>query len=242
MKKIIGTACLLGVASAAQAGMSFNPGVISMTYADPAAEQSVVHTTGGMGDSSSTVTVNTNVVLEFDLSGIGGGTEVFANTRIDKVVSVGTVNEVSPGVFIADAFDGMFTFTDTKGTADVSDDEVILTGNYGTTAGSSGAVFILSESGNLTANDSFVGGSLELGIGPALASILGPGFTVGDDRDASWTLTNITPDASVNEFGFFNDFFADGAFTGSFNVVPNPGSVALAGIGGLMLIRSRKRA
>ncbi len=230
-------------ATSAHAGMNLTEGVVSFTYADPSNEQSVVYVEGGAMDAGGTLTVNTNVDLEIDLSGIGGGVLLFENASIDKTVQLGTVNTVSPGIFIAPAFNGEFEFMDTMGTADPADDVLILRGTYGSAVqGSVGAAFILTESGTLTTNDSFVGGSLVFELGPALTALFAPdGLSIGDDRDASWTLTNITPDAAVNAFGFFTSFTADGAFTGSFNVVPSPGSVALAGIGGLMLFRTRKR-
>lgn len=237
MKNALVLACIVGAAAtAAQAGISLSPGTVSMTYADPSGELSVNHVTGGMGDSSSTVTVDTIVDFTVDLTGLGGSAITFMGASFVKTVDVGTVTQVAPGMFVSNAFNGSFTVTD-------SDENVIISGTYGTTDGSNGAVFILTESGSLTANDSFIGGSLEFTLGAQLADLLGDsGLSVGDDRDASWTLTNITPDVGLTQFGFFDNFDADGAFTGSFNVVPNPGSVALAGIGGLMFIRSRKRS
>lgn len=246
-------ALLAGAAATSAQASMLTEGVVSFTYADPSGELSVVHTEGGLGDLGSTITVSTNVDLEIDLTGIGGGVLNFDNVRIEKTVQLGEVTEVAPGMFLADAFNGHFDFFDTNVVAAGLPGELILSGDYGFFGGgekfgggpgdSFGAAFILTESGVLTANDSFVGGSLEFSLGTQLANLFAAdNLSVGDDRDASWTLTNITPDAAVNQFGFFSSFDADGAFTGSFNVVPSPGSVALAGIGGLMFLRSRKRA
>jgi len=213
---------------------SANAASIFLTYADPPGELSVHHETAGPGGSFSTLTVGTQVDLAIDLTDFGMGEVDFLGATFNKTVNIGSVTEVQPGLFIANATDGFFEFLD-------GDNNFIAGGTYGL-GGASGAAFILTASGNLTANASFVGGDLEYTVGSFLQGILDAENLTIDvgSADASWTLTAITPDAFVTNEGFFSTFDSNGSFTGTIETIPAPGAVALLGLGGLAATRRRR--
>jgi hypothetical protein len=243
----IGAFVFSAIAVSAQAG--FDPGTVTLTYEDTSGERAVVHTEGGSSDEFSVLTVETMVSLGVDMTDVGNGVVNFANARLEKSVNLGQVNTIGPQTYIAPAYNGEFAFFDTMGTAQRGDDQLIIAGTYGvvppsvsTSGESAGAAFILSESGSLTTNDSFDGGMLTLEMGTAFTSLFtGVPLGMGPDRDASWTLTNIVPDPGVNPYGFFTSFMADSAFTGSFALVPTPGSAALFGLSSTILAVRRRR-
>jgi len=213
---------------------SANAASIFLEYADPAGELSVMHTTAGPGDMVSTLSVGTQVNLEIDLSEFGMGAVMFAGATLNKTVNLGPVNEVQPGVFISDATNGFFEVLDGA-------NNLIIGGQYGLN-GTSGAAFVLTQSGSLTANASMVGGVLDYEIGSFLQGILDAENLVIDPSvaDASWTLTAITPDAFITNDGFFGDFDANSSFSGTIHTIPAPASVAMLGLGGLAAARRRR--
>lgn len=230
-------------AATASAGLS--PGTVSFTYANQEGGQSLSYAFNE-GDSLGTITVDSMVDVSFNFTGIGGTSgEVIQNVRVTKTASVSSATEISPGTFLAEVFDASFTFMDTLGTPDPSDDVEILSGTYGVGtrgADSSGALFIVGSSGSIVANSTFGGGELSYTLGSSLASLLSDGgLFLGEQADASWTITNVDPGVQDAGNGFFENFIADSAFTGSFNAVPSPGSMALASVAGFFLVRTRNR-
>lgn len=239
MKKAIACAIVAGLASSASAGL-ITPGEVNLTYASPAGPKTVVYTAPGAGESFGTITVSTAVTLTVDLSGVGGSVVTFDNARVQMSASVTTANEVAPFTMLAGAFDGSFEFVDTQGTPDTGDDESIVSATFGSGPGQA-ALFAIFSSGSLSANDSNAGGNLDYTIGSALGAFL-PGFTADGDANAAWGLSAIAPVASLRGDNFLNSFDANGAFTGSFGIIPNAGSITLATIAGLMVTVRRKRS
>ncbi|MEQ9616835.1 MAG: MYXO-CTERM sorting domain-containing protein [Phycisphaerales bacterium] len=225
---VLSLAAIGTIAGAADAAAIF------LEYADPPGELSVVHTTAGPGQMTSTLTVSTNVNLEIDLSAFGMGATTFMNATINKTVSLGQVNEVAPGVYLADATEGFFEFLD-------SNNNLIVGGTYGLN-GTSGAAFVLSQSGSLTTNASMVGGILEYEVGAFLQGILDANNQVLDlsAADASWTLTGISPGTDVTDEGYFADFNSNGSFSGSIHTIPAPATAAMLGLAGLAGSRRRR--
>ena len=244
MKNVLLYGAVVGLgAGTASAGLS--PGTVSFTYANQEGGQSLSYTFDE-GDALATITVDAMVDVSFNFTGIGGTPgEVIEDVRVTKTASVLSATEIGPGTFLAEVFDASFTFMDTMGTPDMSDDVEILSGSYGTgTRGteSTGALFIVGSSGSIVANSTFDGGELSYTLGSGLATLLSDGgLVLGEQADASWTITNVDPGVQGDGNGFFEDFIADSAFTGSFTAVPSPGSMALASIAGIFLVRTRNR-
>jgi len=229
MKRILSSLAAIGAVTCSASAAS-----IFLEFADPPGELSVAYTTAGPGEMFGTLAVDTAVDFEIDLTEFGMGAVEFVDAQFIHTVNIGQVVEPVPGTFVAQATSGMFEFLDSGG-------NLILSGAYGQ-GGTSGAVFVLSQSGGLTANASFVGGELSYMVGDFLQSVLDDNNQVLDfsSADAAWTLTGITPGVTVTDEGFFSSFDSNGSFSGTIATIPAPASVALLGLGGFAAARRRR--
>ncbi len=79
--------------------------------------------------------------------------------------------------------------------------------------------------------------------GPELLALLVPGRTLADPQEAVFTVTDIAtggPPLIPAGGGAIANFTANASFSGNVSVVPTPGALALAGVGGLLALRRRR--
>lgn len=224
-----------------------------LTFLDPAGAREVKYTAPTGDEGFGTLTATATVDFQIDLTDHGLGVVVFDNVTYRKTAKVSAAT-MQGSSFRAEVFDAEFSYTDGANT--------ILTGNFGagTQGGPNGGdLFINGLSGSLTSNADAVGGSLTYVFGTAPIQAGNPGagadlnallatvsLAFGAAIDGNWTLTGITPRPNVFEIGgenFLVSFDSNAAFSGTVDIVPTPGTAALAGIGLLMgLPRNRRKA
>lgn len=215
--------CTAGaVAASASAAVSF-------TYADPPSGLEVVYTAPTQPGDDGVVTIDTIVNLRVDLTDHGLGVFLFNDAHFVKNATVGPATQVDPGIFIADSNEGSFSFTTSGG-------DPILSGVY-----DGGKIIVIANSGSLTTNNSNPGGSLTLTYGAVLNALLdGTGLAFGDGIDSVWTMTAISH-VGIGPDGYFEDFESNAAYTGTAQVVPTPGALALGAFSGLLCCTRRTR-
>lgn len=219
-RAIAGSLCAIGVASA--------QGAISFTFADPSSGLEVTHTAGAAPDGvSGLLTYNNQQPLDLivysDEAGFAGAT--YTNATLTMEVVVGPAFGLG-GFAAAQLGDVHFEFRDMNG-------DLLLTGD----SGGGGLSVIGGTSGGWTTNSTDDGGGLVMEAHGALLGEL-QSASLGQliaAFDAAFTLTNITPVASVSG-DYFTSFEANSAFTGTANV-PTPGAIALLGVAGLITRR-----
>jgi len=235
IRALVGVVGVSAVAAAANADVLFtfeDPGSgFELEYVSPALVEGAVQ--GELRTlNAEPITVNLDVID--DGSGIGFGTVAFDNISFLMSLDVGAVLDTEPdsGVFEAPVLGGSFIFFDAAAEG-INPDAIILeaslTGGALLTMGSSGATITTSDQGGLV----YTAGSLLLPVLDGLG-LTGP-------ADAAFTLTDISEPASVNEFGFLNDFLSNSAFTGTATLVPTPGALAVFGFAGAAALRRRRR-
>lgn len=224
-----------------------------LTFLDPAGAREVHYTAPSGNATFGTLTATAVVDFQLDLTDHGLGVVLFDNVVYTKTAKVSNA-VMSGSSFRAEIFDAEFSYTDGANT--------ILSGTFGTGAGGTdngGDLFINGLSGSITSNADAVGGSLAytFGAAPIQAGNPGAGSTLaallatvnlafGAAIDGNWTLTGITPRPNVTEVGgiqFIASFDSNAAFSGTVDIVPTPGTAALAGLGLLMgMPRNRRKA
>ncbi len=228
---------LIGMVASAGLAASAN-GAIFTTYQDPAGDRELKYFAPTDGDIYGSLLIDTAIDFQVDLTEEGLGVLTFPGATITKTAAVSDVTELVPGtIFAAEVFNATFEIRD-------ADDNLILAGTYGNAAEKPfGAdLTMLTTSATLNANSTAPGGSLEYTVGDAIASALATqGLVAGGAVDAAWTITAITSTV-INEGGFFTDFEANSAFTGTLEVlpVPTPGAVGLAALAGIAGVRRRR--
>ncbi|MBI1189647.1 MAG: hypothetical protein GC200_03065 [Tepidisphaera sp.] len=225
MRKTLITAAVasLGLAAAAQAGIAFS-------FADPIPGRQLTSTANAQEAGVAGLTYDQSAELVFLVDGtdVGIGNVVFPHAHMEMNLSLGAATTFA-GVTQAPVT-GSFTIYDLASETRVD----ILTGvaELGT------YVRVGNTNALLFSDPNFV-----YTPGPALASLLAPGTTFVPSTEAVFTLTDINPSSFLNSNGTFKSFQANASFTGNteVEVVPAPGAIALAGLGGMLVIR-RKRA
>ena len=224
-RTIAGLACAAGVASA--------QGAISFTFADPSSSLEVTHTAGAAPDGfSGLLTYNSQQPITFvvlsDEAGYTG--ETYTDATLTLNVVVGPAFGFG-GLAVAELGAVSFEFRDMNG-------ELLLTG-----ASDGGGLSVIGgTSGGWTTNSTDEGGGLVMEAhGDLLADL--QAASLGQliaAFDAAFTLTNITPAATISD-DFFTSFQANSAFTGTANV-PTPGAIVLMSLaGGLFASRRTRR-
>jgi uncharacterized protein (TIGR03382 family) len=243
---IVAAAALSAIAGSANAAAF-------LTFLDPAGAREVKYTAPTGGATFGTLTATAVVDLQIDLTDSGLGVVLFDNVIYRKTakVSNATMNGSS---FSAEVFDAEFSYTDGANT--------VLSGTFGTGAGGTangGDLFINGLSGSISSNADAVGGSLVYNFGAAPIQVGNPGagsslsallatvgLSFGAAIDGNWTLTGISPRPMVFEGGngqnFIASFDANAAFSGTVDIVPTPGTAALAGLGLIMGLSRRRKA
>lgn len=228
---------LIGMVAGAGLSASAN-GAIFTTYQDPAGDRELKYFAPTGAELFGSLLLDTTIDFQVDLTEEGLGVLTFPGATITKTAAVSDVTELVAGtVFAAEVFNADFEIRD-------AGNNLILSGSYGY-AGEKpfGAdLTMLTTSATLNANSTAPGGSLEYTVGDAISTALASqGLVAGGAVDAAWTITAITS-TEINEGGFFTDFEANSAFSGTLEVlpVPTPGAIALAGLGGLAAIRRRR--
>lgn len=219
----IGTTCAISASASA---------AISFTFEDPGPPRELTQTASGSSADGQVSYNSANVVnLVVDGTAEGFGIVTFAST-LEMNISVGpaSADAAIPGANAA-PISGSFTFY-TFGT-----NQSLLTGTF-----MNAAMVVFPQAGALisTSGDS---GLIYTASGPLLQLIQGAGFSgLAAPFDASFTLTDITPNVSVNQFEHFTSFAANAAFTGTANLIPSPSTIAMLSGMGLLGLRRRRRA
>ncbi len=211
----------LSLAGAAQAGIAFS-------FADPIPGRQLTSTANAQEAGVANLTYDQSAQIQFLVDGtdVGFGSVVFQNARLEMNLSLGAASTAG-GVTQAPVT-GSFTIYDFSNEVRTN----ILTG-----IADLGTYVRIGNTNSLLFSDP----SFSYVSGPALSAYLAPGTTFTDPTEAVFTLTSISPSSFLNPDGTFKSFQANASFTGNTEVVPAPGALALAGLGGLLVTR-RKRA
>ncbi|MCC6426619.1 MAG: hypothetical protein IT435_07335 [Phycisphaerales bacterium] len=219
---IVSVAGLCMAAGAAQASIAFS-------FADPAGGRQMSNVKDGAGAGIGLMTYDTTAALTFIVDGSDEslGSLTFTNARMELRF------EMSPAVTLA----GITTAPVAGGfriyNADTGND--ILTG-----ASRDGAYVRIAGTNSIlfSTPDGFT-----YAAGPDLTSWLPSGETLAPDQEAVFTLTDVLVAGGGSMFaagGVFKDFTANASFSGNSQLVPAPGALALAGIGGVLVARRRR--
>jgi hypothetical protein len=223
MKNFVAAAFAMAfVAGAAQASIAFS-------FADPPNGRQLTNLQDGVAPGVSLMTYSQTAPLVFYVDGSdeGLGSVTFGNARMELRF------EMSPAVTI-----GGVTTAPVAGffrvfNADTGNDIVTGTSQAGAFVRVAGTNSILFSS-----PDGFA-----YSAGADLTSFLPNGLTLAADQEAVFTLTDVLVAGGGSIFGVggaFKSFDANASFSGTTALVPAPGAVALAGLGGLLVAR-RKR-
>jgi len=220
-------------AGALCASMVAHAGVISFSFSPPTSGGTLTSIAGAGGPDSGLMVFDQTSALNFtiDATGEGLGMINFNNARMFMTMTLPPATDIGGGLYRSNVT-GTFTIYDYTG--NVRSD--ILTGNV------AGGQFLKFDTSHVILLNSNSG--LSYTAGPRLTAILGPGRTLAPSQDGTFALANVrTATGGTNILGpgnVFETFFARTAFTGSTNVVPTPGCIALLGVGGLMVARRRR--
>jgi len=222
-----------GVSASSQASVFFSfadPATgpeITYTFVDsPGAEANQSNESGGTGFVSFS-----NATLSFIVDGTeeGLGVQTYDAT-LSMSLFIGQVLPPSGDILTAPIAGGTISFDLVNSGVSQNILTGVLTGGSLITLGSSGALLSTSTTDGLT-----------LAAGTALSSFLN-GQSLAPIFDIAFTMTNISEPPVINQFGFLSSFTASSAFSGNAELVPSPGSAALAGISLSLLLIRRKRS
>lgn len=206
-------------------------GVITFSFADPVPGRQMTAVAGGGGGSSALLTYDTSarISLLVDGSAEGFGALEFTDARMELSMALGVTTTMG-GVTVAPV-SGTFTIYDMS-TGSRRD---IITG-----ASQNGAFVRVLGTNSLqfATPDGFT-----YLAGPALTALLAPGRELSPYQEASFSLTDIQTvggGAFIAPDGSFRSFTANSSYSGNTEVIPAPGALALAGLGGLMVARRRR--
>ncbi|MBM4109649.1 MAG: hypothetical protein FJ255_12720 [Phycisphaerae bacterium] len=229
IKTLIAAGLLAAAGSVANAAVTFS-------FADPAPGKQLRHTSNGGAPGSGTLSYdqsNTTGVIRFIVGSNDGSipTTVFSNARMEMSIDMGTAIPIAGG-FMAPLM-GTFRIYDFSSALD------ILTGTFGQ---GGGTAVVFGASGALITN-SIAPNALVYTAGPALQALLPTGLVLAPLFDAVFTITDIAQIGGgpfVNTAGEVASFDANASFSGTSELIPTPGTLALLGAAGLVGIRRRR--
>lgn len=226
MKKIAALAmCLAAAAGTAQASITFS-------FADPVpgSQLSAVADTPAPGIASLSYDTNAAINLLIDGSQEGLGITSFANARMEFTnMTLGAAVTIG-GITVA-PIAGSFTIYDFTGNVRTD----ILTGS---SQNGSFVRVLGTNSLQFSTPDGFT-----YTAGPALQAFMAPGTFLTAYQEASFSLTDVQAVGGGNFIGpggVFRSFTANTSYSGNSEVIPTPGALALAGMGGLLAARRRR--
>ena len=210
-----------------------NAGVIQFSLSPPPTGGAITCIAGAAGPDTGLLVFDQTTALSFSINATSEGLGVinFPNARLVMSMAVPPAVDQGGGFFRANVT-GTFSIYDFTGNTRRDILTGTLTGGQFLKFGSSHVILLNSNSG------------LTYSAGPALTSVLGPGRTLAPSHDGTFALSNVrTPSGATEILGpgnVFQTFFANTAFTGSTNVIPSPGAIALLGAGGVLMARRRR--
>ncbi|MFA6044424.1 MAG: hypothetical protein WC718_05520 [Phycisphaerales bacterium] len=223
MRKICYAAVVatLGLAGAAQAGIAFS-------FADPIPGRQLTSTANAQEAGVASLTYDQSAEITFLVDGTdaGFGNVVFSHARLEMNLAIGAASTA-----------GNVTQAPVTGSFTIYDFTNEVRSNIITGIADLGTYVRIGNTNSLLFSDP----SFSYIAGPALSAYLAPGTTFSNPTEGVFTLTSISPSSFLNPDGTFKSFQANASFTGNTEVVPAPGALALASIGGLLVVR-RKRA
>lgn len=217
----LATLAIAGSVSAASAGLTFS-------FADPAGPGQLTNT-GGL------LSYNSSAVLSFNIDGTtepNAFSVSFVNAGLELSLTLSNATAVFPGLLKADIA-GTFRFFNRDVNGGVGAAATIL---EGTAPG--GAFVNIGATGSVLSDFQFFG--LTLSAGQQLQNLLLPGRFIAPPFDSVFTVTDIVPLPVTIVNGTISNFTANTSFSGTANVIPTPGSVALLALGGLVTARRRR--
>lgn len=216
-----GLACACGTTASA---------AIFFTFEDPSTVREVSYTVAP-GGGSAMINYSSDAPVELKIDGTQEGIPVVLEYSAILTMNI-NVGASSPLGGIVGGFEapisGEFFFTLDDGGA-----QEILRGTF-----DSGGLITLGAAGALITTDAT--GLVYTPSGPLLDEIMDAGFSsFFAPHDAVFTLTDITPMLIVGQNGFFQNFTANAAYTGTTNV-PTPGALALGALAMISMTRRRR--
>jgi hypothetical protein len=229
--------CVAATAALAFASMTASAGIISFSFSPPVGGGSLlnIRAAGSTPDSGLMVS-DQSVPLTFtvDATAEGLGVTTFSNARMFMTISLPRATQTGVETFTSN-ISGTFTIYDYTGDTRVD----ILTATL------SGGTFLKARGSHVMGSESATG--LTFTPGPRLSAILGVERELVAPQLATFALSNVTTFGGSPEILrpdlTFESFTATPSFSGSSEVlvIPAPGAVALAGLGGMLAIRRRRR-
>ncbi len=208
-------------------------GVISFSFSPPPGGATMTNIANAGGVDTGLLVFNQNTPLSFTIDGTNEGFGVvnFPNARLALTMSLAPAQDLGGGLYRG-AVQGTFAIYDYSGNVRTD----IITGTVG------GGTFLRFAPTNLIQFSSNTG--LTYTAGPRLQAQLGAGKSLAPSQDGTFVLSNVVNAQGgseiIGERGAFQTFFANTAFTGSSNVIPTPGAIALGMAGVVTLVRRRR--
>lgn len=208
---------------------------VDFTFPDPTNYPTFVHQAGPGATPGSLTSSKDDISLLVDLTNIGLAPQMYDG----HFEFSATVGAAVPNAFGSSAplSAGFFEFTLTQRGGGGS---AILSGTFtgGEIVAAAGAGAAITTSGlGLTYTAS----------GELAALLAGAGYGgFSGFADAVFTLTNVLPPFAINQFGYYESFTANSAYSGTATVIPLPTGAGLAGVGlgvlalGGMTVRRRR--
>lgn len=226
MKKISAIAMFVAAAAgSAQASITFS-------FADPVpgSQLSAVANSPAPGIASLSYDTNATINLLVDGTQEGMGSTAFTNARMEFTnMTLGAAVTIG-GITVA-PIAGSFTIYDFTGNVRTD----IITG---TSQAGSFVRVLGTNSLQFSTPDGFT-----YTAGPALNAWMTPGSILSAYQEASFSLTDVQAVGGGNFIGpggVFRSFTANSSYSGNTEVIPAPGAIALAGMGGLLAARRRR--
>jgi hypothetical protein len=215
--KIAALVVTAGLATASQAALTFS-------FADPVPGRQMSYS-----QATGLITYDNTALISVL---VDGSTEpvpfnvAFPGSTMTMNLSVGAVSVAGPLVQAPVA--GFFELRDNTSA-------LILRGDT-----ANGSFLRLGATGSILMSSDI---SFGFTAGPALNAILAPGRTLSNPQESVFTVTDllVTGGGPLVSDGVMRSWSANASYSGNSEVVPAPGAIALAGLGGLLVAR-RKRA